>query len=195
MLAAALVSWMTSPVATACGRAPNAADSSVRAIDLLHESARASKRPDPSAFSLGEYSVSGDTRPALAGSAPCRIIWTVRLPPRSILRTMVAAVPPRGEAATITFRVGISDDRVYDALAEQRLSIAAGEPSRWVPLTVDLSLYGGWQWSLFHRPDSHPWRLVFNADRTEGRGEALWGSPGVDTDVRGAREWRQKAAR
>ena len=40
-----------------------------------------------------------------------------------------------------------------------------------------------------------PWRLVFNADLMEGQAVALWGSPGVDTDVKGAREWRQKAER
>jgi len=165
----------------------------VRAIDLLHESGRALKRPDPSVFSLGEHTVGGETQPTLAAVAPCRIIWTLWFPPRGVVRTAVAALQ-RGDApATLTFRVGVSDDRLYDALAERRITVRADSPPQWARLEIDLSLYSGRQWSLFYRPDSHPWRLVFNADLTEGHALALWGSPGVDTDVNGAREWRSRA--
>jgi hypothetical protein len=112
-----------------------------------------------------------------------------------VVQTLVAIVPAQDQSATVAFRVGVSDERLYDALAERRVSVAAGQPPQWLPLTVDLSLYAGRKWSLFFRPDSHPWRLVFNADLLAGQAVALWGSPGVDTDVSGARAWRQQAER
>jgi hypothetical protein len=111
------------------------------------------------------------------------------------VQTLVAIVPAQDQSATVAFRVGVSDERLYDALAERRVSVAAGQPPQWRPLTVDLSLYAGRKWSLFFRPDSHPWRLVFNADLLAGQAVALWGSPGVDTDVSGARAWKQQTER
>ena len=178
-----------------CSRVSRPAEARVRAIDLLHESSRASKRPDPSIFSLGEHTVGGETQRTLAAAAPCRIIWTLWLPPRSVVRTAVAALP-RGQApATIAFRVGISDERTYDGLEERRVTVHADRPARWTPLEIDLSSYAGRQWSIFYRPDSHPWRLVFNADLIEGQALAVWGAPGVDTDVAGGREWRARAGK
>ena len=167
----------------------------MRAIDLLHESGRAFKRPDASIFSLGEHTVGGETRRALAATPPCRIIWTVWFPPRPLVRTLVAVVPPRDQKAVVVFRIGVSDERVYDALEERRVTADAGEEARWLPFDVDLSEYAGRKWRIFFRPDSHPWRLVFNADKIEGDAVVLWGSPGVDTDVKGARAWRQAAER
>jgi hypothetical protein len=178
-----------------CSRASDAASAPVRAIDLLHESGRASKRPLDSIFSLGEHAVGGETRRALAATAPCRIIWSVWLPPRPLLHTHVAVVPAPDQAAAVAFRFGVSDERLYDALAEQRVVVAAGEEPRWHPVEVDLSLYAGRKWSLFFRPDSHRWRLVFAADNLGGAAVVLWGSPGVDTDQKGARDWRQAAER
>jgi hypothetical protein len=190
------LSLYLSPVAlAACRGEPDPATSHVRAIDLLHEAGRASKRPSDLVFSVGEHTAGGERRPALAGRAPCRIIWTLRFPPRSLVQTLVAIVPAQDQSATVAFRVGVSDERLYDALAERRVSVAAGQPPQWLPLTVDLSLYAGRKWSLFFRPDSHPWRLVFNADLLAGQAVALWGSPGVDTDVSGARAWTRQAER
>ncbi len=178
-----------------CSRASDAAGASGRAIDLLHESGRAFKRPLDSIFSLGEHTLGGETRRALAATAPCRIIWTVWFPPRPRVRTLVAIVPPPDQPATVAFRFGVSDERLYDAVAEQRVVVSAGQAPRWLPVDVDFSRYAGRKWSLFFRPDTHPWRLVFAADKVAGDAVVLWGSPGVDTDLKGAREWRDAAER
>ena len=112
-----------------------------------------------------------------------------------MLRTYIAIVPPRDQRAIVAFRFGVSDERLYDGLSEHRVFINAGQEPRWLPVDVNLSLYAGRKWSLFFRPDSHPWRMVFAADQLEGEAVVLWGSPGIDTDQRGAREWREAVER
>lgn len=166
----------------------------MRVIDLLHELPRAEKRPGAGVFELREHTLSGAAHATLVAPAPSRIVWILRLPARAVLRTDVAVLPAPGGDVAVTFRVGVSDDRRYDQLAQAQVPASRTRESGWVPITADLSLYGGRQWSLFYRPDSQAWRVVFSADLSRGAGRVLWGAPGIDTDVKAARAWLAKSA-
>jgi hypothetical protein len=177
----------------ACAAYTPRGDRTVRVVDLLHELPRADTRPAGVRFEVAEHTFSSVRHATALVPAPGRIIWTLNFPPRAALRTALATMPGAGSSsdASVTFRIGISDDRVYEPLAEQRVSAEETQRHGWIPLSVDLSLYGGRQWSVFYRPDSHPWRLVFNVDISGGRAIGLWGAPGIDTDAGTARIWRR----
>ena len=168
----------------------------MRVIDLVHEFPKAEKRSAGAAFEVAEHTFSAVRHATIVAPAPSRIIWTVNFPARGLLRTAVAVLPDAGVAprdASVTFRLGISDHRIYEPLVQQTLSASDTERTGWSSLTADLSRYGGWQWSLFYRPDSHPWRLIFNADAAGGRALALWGGAGIETDAGAARDWFRRA--
>jgi len=92
------------------------------------------------------------------------------------------------------FRVGVSDDRIYEQLADALLT--PGVQTGWTELRADLSAYAGWQWSLFYRPEQRRWRLVLSADAVTGvRTRGAWGAPGIEGDRAAAREHVERAAR
>ncbi len=161
----------------------------VRVIDLLREIDHAETRPAGGTFEIAEHTLGSGTATSLSVPAPSRIIWTLRFPRRATFHAQIAApaLPPGG---IVTFRVGVSDDRIYERVAQAAVT---GATAGWTPLGADLSAYAGWKWSLFYRPESHPWRLVLSADTNGVTTRALWGSPGIDTDRARAREFaRQK---
>jgi hypothetical protein len=54
-------------------------------------------------------------------------------------------------------------------------------------VTVDLSGYGGWQWSLFYRPWTTTWRLIFSTDVSPPGAApnpawdwAVWAEPAIE---------------
>lgn len=84
------------------------------------------------------------------------------------------------------FRFGISDDRIYEALAAE--TPAAGA---WHEMRIDLSRYAGRKFSIFYQPDGRTWRLVFATDQLAGEAcTAFWGEPAVYADVEAARQFR-----
>jgi hypothetical protein len=167
----------------------------VRVIDLVRELPRAEKYPTNAQFEVAEHTLSSVRHATIVVPAPSRMIWTLRLPARGLVRTWVA-VEPHGDAvaASVTFRLGISDHRIYEPLAQRLLTASETHDKGWIALAADVSLYGGPQWSLFHRPDAHSWRLIFNADSGGGVARALWGAPGVDSDADAARIWWQRTS-
>jgi hypothetical protein len=164
-------------------------DVPVRVIDLLREVDRAEKRPSGGTFEISEHTLGSVGATSLSVPAPSRIIWTLRFPRRATFRAQVAApaLPPGG---IVTFRVGVSDDRIYERLAQAAVTGAAA--AEWTALTADLSAYAGWKWSLFYRPETHPWRLVLSADTNGVTARALWASPGIDTDRARARDFARR---
>jgi hypothetical protein len=176
------------------GCASSDRSSTVLVIDLLHEFARAEKRPADGGFAIAEHTVAGVRHTGIAVPPASRLIWTARLPARGWLRTSVTLLPARTGDATVSFRIGISDDRLYERLAEERVTVSRGRDSAWIDLAADLSPYAGRKWSLFYRPDSVTWRLVLSTDRVAGEGRAFWGSPRVVSDLDAAREWQKRAA-
>lgn len=119
---------------------------------------------------------------------PSRVTWTQALPVRGMLR-VDAAVPGESGPAVVLFRIGISDDRVYEGLVERE--IATGDSRQgWTPMRADLSDYAGRKFSLFYRPDNRRWRIVLGAYAVSGAtGWAYWGAPGIEADGEAARRF------
>jgi hypothetical protein len=124
--------------------------------------------------------------PAISGPAPGRLTWTLPMPRGGLFRARVAAV-----GAPVHVRIGVSDDRIYERLAE-----AAVQPGgAWMPVIADLSAYAGWKFSLFYRPEGREWRLVLSADALAGAAGVAWGTPEIVTSKRNALEYAARRAR
>lgn len=170
-------------LAAGCRPAPSSAP--VPVVDFIKEVRRAEQRP--SAYTITEWNAAGTIRPALAGPSPGRLIWTLPMPRGARFEAQVAAA-----GAPVRVRVGISDERIYEALAES--TIAPG--TAWAPMSLDLSAYAGWKPSLFYRPDRMVWRLVLSADAVSGApGTVAWGSPQIVASSRNALEYQSRRAR
>jgi hypothetical protein len=114
---------------------------------------------------------------------PSRVTWTLPLPHDGVLRASARSTA----TARVRFRIGISDNRTYEALAE-----ATPSPGTAAPIEIDLGAYAGRKWSIFYRPDQIQWRLSFSADAIEGAAEGLWIAPQILTTRDGATEYRQR---
>ena len=174
-------------VLAACSR-PSDTDS-VTAVDLVRTFDRAEKRP-PAGFDVSSYELAGVARVAIAATVPSRAIWSLRLPHRGVFRAFVALAPEAAGAARI--RVGISDDRIYEGLAEAVLPAGS---TQWVEVAADLRAYAGWQWSLFYHPDRVTWRIVLASDAMSALpARVLWGAPQIHTDTDSALEYVRRGA-
>ena len=80
--------------------------------------------------------------------------------------------------------IGIADERSYDELGATAVPLDA--PPRWQRVSIDLSKYGGFRWSLFYRPRWKIWKVTFNTTvkglgRGAGAADRLyWARPMVD---------------
>lgn len=168
------------------GGCRSAAGPSIPVVDFIKEFDRAEQRP-AAAYALTEFRAPGASHPSIAAPAPGRIIWEMSLPRRGTLHTAVAidgGVPVR-------FRVGVSDDRIYEELA----AVTVSTPGTWTDLRADLSAYAGWKWSLFYRPERRRWRVVLSTDAVTAQpGRAIWGSPSISADTASAREYVDRRA-
>jgi hypothetical protein len=158
----------------------------------VRQFAAAQKRPAESDFQVVDYNAGGVPRPSIVSPAPSRLTWTLRLPPRGSFN---AQLHVRGDGLadeeTVVFRMGVSDDRVYETLAHVSLSSAN---RGWTPIAVALWRYAGRKWSLFYRPDAHEWRLVLSVDvPVESHAHAVWGAPRISTDAAGAKAFARHA--
>ncbi len=114
--------------------------------------------------------------------------WALPLPRRGRFQADVAVV---GDVP-VRFRVGVSDDRIYEQLA----SLVLRPAESWTRVSADLSAYAGRKWSLFYRPDTIVWHVVLSTDAVDGiGGSAVWGSPQVLTDRAGAVEYEKRRRR
>lgn len=170
--------------------------SPVRIVDLVRDFRDAEARPSRAAFEVADVSVSGQSLPTIRTIAPSRLIFVLPVPRRSTFAARVAieggvdGTPPQ----PLRFRVGVSDDRIYEQLSDVLLT--PGVQAGWTELRADLSAYAGWQWSLFYRPEERRWRLVLSTDAVSGvRARGVWGAPGIDGDRSAAREHVDRAAR
>src|SRR5687768_2855567 len=124
-------------LAAACRSAAPAP--SVASVDFIAEFERAEKRP-PSAYRIADYRIGDTAHPSILAPVPGRLIWQLRLPQRASLHAIVAlADPPNGAApAAVQLRIGISDERTYEAL--HAVTLEPGE-RQWRDVRVDLSAY------------------------------------------------------
>jgi hypothetical protein len=128
----------------------------------------AERRPaHSSVLAREEAVVDGAKRRVIFAHPPTRLIWTQKLPARAVLSTAIALKPEAwaGGGDGVVFRIGISDNRIYKGLYSRHVDPShRPDDRRWIPVTLDLSHFGGWQWSLFYRPWERTWRLVFSTD-------------------------------
>ena len=106
------------------------------------------KRPEPGIFTLGDVTLNGETKRAIAVTpvAGSRLTWKVRVPEDGWLNVAVGLKPEawEKEGDGVLFTVGVSDGRTYDPLFSQHVD-PFGSPAdrRWIPVWVDVSAYGG----------------------------------------------------
>jgi hypothetical protein len=179
----------------ASGCAP-ADRSPIRIVDLVRDARGADARPSPAAFEVGDVTIAGQSGPAIKTRAPSRLVYVLPIPLRSTFSARVGldGGVDGGAPQPLRFRVGISDDRIYEQLASVQLT--PGAETGWVDIRADLSHYAGWQWSVFYRPGARRWRLVLSTDAVSGiPGRGVWSVPGIDGDRAAAREHVERAAR
>jgi hypothetical protein len=155
-------------------------------IDLVALFDRADKRP-PRAFAVRDTTFGDLTLSGIVAVVPSRITWQVRIPRRAVLRTAFGIEPAAWKDLRdgVVFRLGISDRRTYETLLSQRLEAPAWRDDRaWRRVSVDLSRYAGWQWSLFYHPSATKWEIIFSIDGSPAPGmdrvEAVWGAPAIE---------------
>jgi hypothetical protein len=135
----------------------------VRHVDLLASLATAEKRPQGGVFTATIVTLDDKTQPVLEVPASSRVVWSERMPDHAVLTTAVGFPPVLGAVGRgrATFRIGIADERSYDPLGAMEVRL---EPQpHWQPISIDLSKYGGFKWSLFYRPRQKIWKVAFSA--------------------------------
>lgn len=158
-------------------------------VDLIKEFERAERRP-PGGDLVAAHAAAGVNVPAIVMPVPSRITWRLPLPRRAVFRAFVARDDSRlgGAAAPpVRFRLGISDDRIYEGLTSVTLEAGAAGTE----LRADLSAYAGRKWSLFYRPDAISWHVVLAADALGGGQQplAVWGRPEIAAPADSVREY------
>jgi hypothetical protein len=173
-------------VVSACAPAD---PSPIRIVNLVRDLRVAEARPSPAAFEVADVSIAGRSEPAIRTIAPSRLVFVLPVPRRSTFTARVAIDGGMNGMSPqpLRFRVGVSDDRIYEQLAEVLLT--PGIHTGWTDVRTSLSAYAGWQWSLFYRPERQAWRLVLSTDAPAGAGRGVWGAPGIDADRAAAREY------
>ena len=165
-------------------------------VDLVRELRAAEARPSPASFDVADVVVANQPQLAIRTIAPSRLIFTVAVPRRStfVARVAVSSGLDGAPPQPVRFRVGISDERLYEPLAD--VLVFPETHAGWTDLRADLSAYAGWQWSVFYRPETRRWRLVLSADAVSGmRTWAAWGVPSIVGDRSAAREYVERSAR
>jgi hypothetical protein len=159
----------------------------VAAVDLIREFDRAEKRPAAD-YSIADHVAGGTRRPAIIAPAPGRMTWALPLPRRSLFRATVAATT----TARVRVRVGVSDARIYEGIAET--IVTSGDA--WSTLTADLSAYAGRKFSLFYQPERQSWYVNVSVDAIDGApARVALGTPEIVTDAAGAAEYAKRRLR
>ena len=157
----------------------------MQVVDFARRVDRAERRP-AAGFETSIHTADRIARPSLVMPVPARAIWSLPLPRRGVFRAFVTLDAAGHPSTPVRFRVGVSDDRVYEGLAAREVQ---GEPG-WTEVRADLSAFAGFKWSLFYRPDRVTWRVVLSTDAIgPAPARAVWGSPELITDGRAAREY------
>lgn len=162
-----------------CGSPPRP---SIRVVDFIKEFDRAEMRPP------GTFQVADRGRPSILAPSPGRIEWKLPLPRSGRFLAYVTA----DGTASVRFRVGVSDGRIYEQLTDVLVAPAQG----WTAVSADLSAYAGRKLSLFYRPDEIAWRVTLSTDAVDGvAGRGAWGMPEVVAAPDDANEYRARRHR
>jgi hypothetical protein len=149
-------------------------------VDLMSRFAAADKRPSPDMFTVGDVTLAGETKSAIAiaPTAGTRITFRVRVPDDGWLNVYMGLKPEAWtqEGDGVLFKVLVSDGRTSDELFTQHIN-PFGNPTdrKWIPSLVDLSAYAGEDVDvMFNTYASPPGRV---GDLRNDL--AVWGSPQI----------------
>jgi hypothetical protein len=167
----------------------------IRVVDLVGQLPQAVTRPADGVFTTVPLDTEAGVLPAIVVPPASRMTWSPEVLPRRGVLSATAGVTTADGPARVSFRVGISDGRVYETLAEQVVATTGAEDVR-APVRVDLGRYGGPQWRIFYRPDNRRWSLILATALLDGTPRRVyWVAPGIDTDRDGARRYHARTAR
>jgi hypothetical protein len=167
-------------------------------VDLLASLDRAERRPRADAIAIALVTLGGKAEPAIEVPAISRIVWSVRVPDRAVLRTALGWSPSLAAAtgSKALFRIGVSDERTYDELLTEEIGLGAAAP--WKPVALDLSTYGGFKWSLFYHPREKTWKVIFNTTikglgrPVDPKDRLFWAHPAIEQHVRSVDSTRSR---
>ena len=143
---------------------------------------------------MKEHTLAGVPRATLVVPAESRVIWKLFVPHRGRFQAQVGL--PLDSSAAVAVRVGVSDERIYNTLAEPIVTTDLVRSQGWIPIDVDLSLYAGRKWSVFYRPDEAKWQIIVGTHVVSGSASNVYlGAPALMTDVDGAREYLRRLTR
>lgn len=150
------------------------------AIDLISRFDTAKKQPDASLFSIGDVTLNGETRKAIAiqPTAGTRLTYKLIVPDDAWLRVYVGLKPDAWEKAGdgVLFFFGVSDGRAWDQLFTQHVDPYANRGDRrWIQVMVDLSAYAGEEVDVIFNTRSSEPEKAENHDNDL----ALWGAPEI----------------
>ena len=97
-------------------------------------------------FSVGDFTLAGETKRAIAAPPNSRVTFRVRVPDDGWLKVSLGMKPESWdkEGNGVYFFAGVSDGRAFEKLFDQTLNpFANPSERRWIPVTVDLSAYAG----------------------------------------------------
>ena len=162
----------------------------IRAVDLLKQLVHAEKRPVDGTFELVDHGCGATRHPSLAVPAPSRLTWSTKFPDGAVFTSGAAVDGPPGASAV--FRVGVSDDRIYEQLETR--TVTADECGRaWTPIVVNLQQYTGWRFSLFYQPRGRTWRLVLGVNAgSVAPTRAYWAVPQIEADLDAVKRFYQQ---
>ncbi len=152
-----------------------------RFVDLVQEYPNAEKRSNrgvDKAFAVEDVTINGQTMKAIYAHPTSRITWKLNMPDDAWLRTSIALKPDAWplDGDGVLFRIGVSDGKKYDELLNQHVD-PARQPGdrRWIPITLDLSAYGGQTvWVIFNTGIGPP-----KTKSTPNNDWAVWGAPQI----------------
>ena len=150
------------------------------AVDLLAQFDQAEKRPPTETFPIVEATLANETKRAIAapGGSGSRITWKVRVPDDGWLRVNLGlkAEAWQKPGDGVLFMVIVSDGKASDQLFTQHVDpFNNAADRRWIPVTVDLSAYGGEQVDLIFNTYASMPKVPVSMDNDM----PLWGTPEI----------------
>jgi hypothetical protein len=150
-------------------------------VDLIQEYPSAQKRSNmdvDKAFRLETVTINGQAMKVIFAHPTSRIIWKVRMPDDAWLKTSLALKPMAWttDSDGVLFRIGVSDGKKYDELLNQHVDpVRHPGDRRWVPITLDLSAYGGQTVDVIFNTGTGPPKTK----STPNNDWAVWGAPEI----------------
>jgi hypothetical protein len=150
---------------------------SVERVDLLSLYDQTKKTGGE--FALVDATLAGDAKKAIAAPPNGRITFRVKVPDDGWLRVSLGMKPESWdkEGNGVYFFAGVSDGRSFQELFTQTVNpFANPSERRWIPVTVDLSAYGGEEMDIILNTRGGAPGKAASDDRND---LPLWGAPEI----------------